>query len=64
LKRGRKAGITPVALKALRRKLGVNQPGLAKLLKVSLSSIRVWEQGRGKPRAAKLAKILTLQAKR
>jgi DNA-binding XRE family transcriptional regulator len=63
-KRGRKAGITPAALKSLRKKLGVNQDGLAKLLKVSLSSIRTWEQGRAKPRKAKLAQILALQAKR
>jgi len=60
--RGKKAGITPAALKSLRKKLGVNQDGLAKILKVSLSSIRTWEQGRAKPRAAKLAKILSLQA--
>ena len=61
-KRGKQPEITPAALKRLRKRLGVNQDGLAKLLKVSLSSIRTWEQGRAKPRAAKLAKILSFQA--
>ncbi len=62
-RRGKKVGIIPTALKALRKKLGVNQAGLAKLLRVSLSAIRSWEQARASPRKAKLARILNLQKK-
>jgi len=62
-KTGRPATITRAGLKALRRKLAVNQEELAKMLGVSAAAVRSWEQGRAKPRAAKLSRILALQSK-
>jgi DNA-binding XRE family transcriptional regulator len=62
-KRERPTKVTPAGLKALRRKLSVNQMELAKMLGVSAAAVRSWEQGRAKPRAAKLARILALQLK-
>jgi len=48
-------------IKKLRRRLGVTQAELAKLLKVSPSTVAFWEQGRNRPTEANKAPLVALR---
>lgn len=54
--------ITPIDVKAIRKRLGLSQEGFARLLGVSVSTVRNWEQNRRQPRGA--AQMLLLIAQR
>ena len=41
--------VEPLAIKALRSKLGLSQPKFAALLHVDVGTLRNWEQGRREP---------------
>ena len=45
----RELQVDAVSVKALRAKLGLSQPKLAKLLRVDVGTLRNWEQGRREP---------------
>lgn len=40
---------TPVDVKAIRRQLGKSQAGFARMIGVSVATLRNWEQGRRRP---------------
>ena len=46
----KKARFGPTLLKSQRKRLKINQHQMAKLMNVSVYSVRAWEQGRSKPR--------------
>ena len=46
--------VPAVAVKQIRRKVGLNQDAFARVLGVSLSGLRKWEQGQRQPRGAAL----------
>ena len=57
--RGDKAGAreshyetSPVAVKTIRKRVGLNQDDFASLLGISVSGLRKWEQGRRQPHGA------------
>ncbi len=54
--------VSPRSIKAVRKRLKLNQPDFAKLLGVSLAALRSWEQGRSNPRAAGQAAIASARA--
>jgi DNA-binding transcriptional regulator YiaG len=58
---GKKSQITPQQIKALRKKLKINQAGLAKLIGVSMPAVSSWEQGRAKPRQKAVEVIKTVK---
>jgi len=47
-----KIEVTPFDIKALRKRLNVSQAVFARMLNVSLSSVRHWEQGNRRPTGA------------
>jgi DNA-binding transcriptional regulator YiaG len=64
--RGRAAGkdeplLSPSEINAIRKKAGLSQTRLAKLLKVSANSVSNWETGRSSPRRATAEKLLGLR---
>ncbi len=58
----RKLRFSSTSLRNLRKKLGVTQGELSKLLKVSSNSVWQWEAGRAKPRAGTLELIRKLRS--
>jgi putative transcriptional regulator len=48
-KPGRVTEFAPVDVKAIRRRLGVSQAEFARLIGVSVATLRNWEQGRRRP---------------
>lgn len=46
--------ITPADVKAVRRKLGLSQPGFADLISTPLPTVQKWEQGKRRPSGAAL----------
>ena len=48
-KGGRVSVVSPVDVRAIRRKAGLSQADFARLLKVSKGTLLNWEQGRRKP---------------
>ena len=57
-----KARFTKRTLPAIRKRLGLTQKELAKLLQVGQLTISSWERGKSKPRAGSLAKIIALRS--
>ena len=57
---GRTLRFSPSTLKKLRKRLGVTQGELAKLLNVSGNAVWQWEAGRAKPRHRHLAAVREL----
>ena len=57
-----KARFTKRTLPAIRKKFGLTQKDLAKLLEVSPLTVSSWEQEKAKPRAKSLAKIIALRS--
>ena len=67
--RGKKAAVRvtsfdvpAVAVKQIRRKVGLNQDAFARALGVSLSGLRKWEQGQRQPRGAALTLLRVMDA--
>lgn len=56
-KPGRKPSFSAKAFAAHRAKLGLTQAQMAKLLGVSMLSVRKWESGKVQPRAAQMERI-------
>lgn len=46
--------MNPTAIKAVRRKHGISQEALARLLGVSFATVNRWENGKGHPRGMTL----------
>ena len=57
-----KGRYTKRTLPALRKRFGLTQQELAKLLQVGQLTISSWERGKSKPRAGSLAKIIALRS--
>ena len=53
--------ISPRSLKSMRKRFGLTQQELARLLEVSTVTVTTWESGRSRPRKANLAQIVTLR---
>jgi putative transcriptional regulator len=67
--RGKKVGVRvtnfdvpAVAVKTIRKKVGLNQDTFARALGVSLSGLRKWEQGQRQPRGAALTLLRVMDA--
>ena len=53
----------PVKVRSIREKLGLTQAQFAKMLCVSLGTLRNWEQGRTYPEGAAIALLRVAEAK-
>jgi len=53
----------PVKVKAIRKKLGLTQAEFAKMICVSLATLRNWEQGRTYPEGAAIALLRVAESK-
>ncbi len=53
--------VAPANVKEIRRRLGLSQEGFARLLGVSVSTVRNWEQNRRRPRGAAQTLLLIAQ---
>jgi len=53
--------LSPSEINAIRKKTGLSQTRLARLLKVSVNSVSNWETGRSSPRRATVEKLLGLR---
>ena len=62
-KPGRVFYYAPVKVKAIREKLGLTQPQFARMICVSLATLRNWEQGRTYPEGAAIALLRVAEAK-
>jgi putative transcriptional regulator len=49
--------MTPARIRSLRRRLGLSQQNMAKVLGVSAAAVQTWEQGRSKPRGRSRAAL-------
>lgn len=56
-----KGRLSPRLIKKLRKKLGVTQAGLARLVSVSAQAVVTWESGKSKPRPEIRSKLLGLR---
>lgn len=54
--------MTPAEIKKLRLDLGRTQEGMAKILTVSINTIKQWESGRATPQPVFRAKLAKLHA--
>jgi putative transcriptional regulator len=54
--------VPAVAVKQIRKKVGLNQDAFARALGVSLSGLRKWEQGQRQPRGAALTLLRVMDA--
>ena len=54
--------MTPGLIRALRRRLGISQAELAKLVGVSTVAVGQWEAGRSRPRSESKARIAALRS--
>ena len=54
--------MTPRLIRALRKRLGISQAELAKLVGVSTVAVGQWESGRSRPRAESKARIAALRS--
>jgi len=61
LEKAKKARLGPHSIKKLRKRLGINQSELARLVGVSPSAVQTWEQGRSNPREEVRAKVIALR---
>ncbi len=57
-----KARFTKRTLPAIRKKFGLTQKDLAKLLEVGALTVSSWERGKSKPRSESLARIIALRS--
>ena len=46
---GHEIEVPPVNVRAVRTKLGLSQPKFARMFRVSVATVRNWEQGRRRP---------------
>lgn len=53
----------PVKVKAIREKLGLTQAQFAKMICISLATLRNWEQGRTYPEGAAIALLRVAESK-
>jgi DNA-binding transcriptional regulator YiaG len=58
------ARLSPILIRKLRKRLGLNQSDFALLLGVSSQAVAAWEQDRTKPRAQTKAAIIALREKK
>ena len=57
----KKARISPRLIKIQRKRLDLNQSDFARLIGVSVSAVRSWEQGRSAPRGENLASFVAVR---
>lgn len=57
-----KARLTKRTLKSIRKRLGLTQQALARLLTVSPLTVASWESGKARPRKRRLAQIIALRS--
>jgi len=54
--------MSPRLIRTLRKRLGISQADLAKLVGVSTVAVGTWESGRSRPRAESKARIAALRS--
>lgn len=57
----KKARVSPWLIKTQRKRLELNQSNFARLIGVSVSAVRSWEQGRSQPRGPNLASFVAVR---